>query len=503
MYQLLEPCTNVGLMDLPLTVDKDSSTPIFIQLSQCLKARILSGALKPGTLLPPTRDLANSLGLSRGTVLKAYDDLIAQGYLDATVGSGTFVSRRAQSETSARLELERMSQETQDGMINSLLSVEAKDLMAIEISHGVAGYNTELNYGAPPPDMLPLAKWKETLATQSRLQQPHHFDCTPETLGNYQLRKEIAAFLSRSKGLNCSAEQVVVFSGSQQGLNYLARILVNPGDTVVLENPGYGGARDNFSMRRANIVHVGVDANGLKVNELANIKDPVKIVYVSPSYHDPTGAIMSLDRRKALLEWASRRNAIIMEDAWDSDYSYVPPLPSLQGLDTEHRVIYLYTFWKVMFPLLTIGCAVMPPYLVPIIDRMKFITERQYPVLEHLTMADFMQSGALERHIKRTKSIYERRRKALEEALFGSFKTEVEIPRQSGGLHLCVRFTRKLDAPRIEHAAQEEGLPIRSSASYYTGTPSVNEYLIPFASLADETIMPVVTAFAERLGYRW
>lgn len=502
MYQLLEAHAILRLMDLPLTVDKDSSTPIFIQLSQSLKARILSGALKPGTLLPPTRDLANSLGLSRGTVLKAYDDLIAQGYLDATVGSGTFVSRRAQSETSARMELERMSQ-APELMTDSLLSVEARDLMALEMSHGVAGYNTELNYGAPPPDMLPLAKWKETLATQSRLQQPHHFDCTPETLGNYQLRKEIAAFLSRSKGLNCSADQVVVFSGSQQGLNYLARILVNPGDTVVLENPGYGGARDNFSMRRANIIHVGVDANGLKVGELAEIEDEVKIVYVSPSYHDPTGAIMSLDRRKALLEWASRRNVIIMEDAWDSDYSYVPPLPSLQGLDSEHRVIYLYTFWKVMFPLLTIGCAVVPPYLVPVIDRMKFITERQYPVLEHLTMADFMQSGALERHIKRTKSIYERRRKALEEALFGTFKTEVEIPRQSGGLHLCVRFTRKLDAPRIEHAAEGAGLPMRSSASYYASAPCVNEYLIPFASLEDETIMPMVTAFAQKLGYRW
>ncbi len=490
-------------MDLPVTIDKESSTPIFIQLSQCLKARILSGALKPGTLLPPTRDLAATLGLSRGTVLKAYDDLIAQGYLDATVGSGTYVSRRAQSETTARQEIERLAQNSVF-KADSLLSTEAKDLMKIQISEGVAGYNTELNYGAPPPDMLPLAKWKESLATQTRLQQPHHFDCTPETLGNYQLRKEIAAFLSRSKGLNCVAEQVVVFSGSQQGLNYLARILVNPGDTVVLEDPGYGGARDNFTMRRAKIIHVGVDNNGLKVSDLSKIEGDVKVVYVSPSYHDPTGAIMSLDRRQALLEWASRHNAVILEDAWDSDYSYIPPLPSLQGLDTEQRVIYLYTFWKVMFPLLTIGCAVVPLYLVPVIDRMKFITERQYPVLEHLTMADFIQSGALERHIKRTKSIYERRRKALEEALFGSFKTDVEIARQSGGLHLCVRFARKLDGGRIDHAAQEAGLPLRTTASYYTvPAPAVNEYLIPFASLQDETIMPMVTAFAGRLGYRW
>lgn len=489
-------------MELPVTIDKESSVPIFIQLSQCLKARILSGALKPGTLLPPTRDLASSLGLSRGTVLKAYDDLIAQGYLDATVGSGTFVSHRAQSESKARLEMERFTQNP-DIKMESLLSAEARDLLTLEVSHGVAGYNTELNYGAPPADMLPLAKWKEILATQTRLQQPHHFECTPETLGSYQLRKEIAAFLSRSKGLNCVPEQVVVFSGSQQGLSYLARLLVNPGDTVVLENPGYGGARDNFSMRRANIVTIDVDANGLKVGELSSISGDVKVVYVTPSYHDPTGAVMSLDRRKALLEWASRHNAIIMEDAWDSDYSYVPPMPSLQGMDTEHRVIYLYTFWKVMYPLLTIGCAVVPSYLIPAVDRMKFVTERQFPLLEHLTMADFIQSGSLERHIKRTKTIYERRRKALEEALFGSFKTDVEIPKQSAGLHLCVRFSSKLAAAAIESARQEAGLPMLSTAEYYNGTPAVNEFLIPFASMEEESILPPVTDFASRLGYRW
>lgn len=472
-------------MDFPIELDLQSTIPIFIQLSQSLKECIITGALKPGAPLPPSRDLAESLGISRGTVIKAYDDLIAQGYLDAITGSGTFVSKRVQVEQA----LQERLRGTPSAALESSLSKDAKRLMQLNFSHGISGYMEELNYGAPPDDMLPLAQWKECLAKQSRLQQPHHFDCTPETLGHYRLRSEIANYLGRAKGLKCEAEQVVVFNGSQQALNHIAGALIDPGETVVVENPGYGGARDNFLMRDARVVPIDVDRDGLCVDHLDVIGEPVKLVYTSPSHHDPTGAIMSLERRKQLVQWASKKNAILLEDGWDSDYVYAPPaIPSLQSLDNENRVIYLYTFWKLMYPLITIGCAVVPRSLVPVLDRVKFMSERQFPVLEHHAMADFIASGSLERHIKKTKRIYEKRRRALVESLFGAFKTDVEIPKQSASLHICVRFKQSLlDGDLLEAAAQAR-LPMVSTAPYYVERAVAGEFLIPFAGMSENEI---------------
>src|SRR5262249_54105078 len=146
--------------------------------------------------------------------------------------------------------------------------------------------------------------------------------------------------------------------------------------------------------------------------------EPVKLAYVSPSYQDPTGVAMSLERRKALLRWATRTGAVIIEDAWDSDYVYSQAaLPPLKSLDQQDRVIYLYSFWKVLYPLTTIQCAVMPPWLVPVFDRVKFLTERQFPVLEHHALAEFIREGTLERHIRKTKTTYEKRRAAVKQAL--------------------------------------------------------------------------------------
>jgi len=353
----------------------------------------------------------------------------------------------------------------------------------LDFSDGISGAMPLLNYGAPPCDLLPVAQWKEALTEQIRLQQPHHFDSTPENLGHYKLRKEIAGFLARSRGLNCQPEQVVIFPGTQQSLMYIARLLVDADDTVVVENPGYGGARDDFSLRNA------------------KVEAPVKLVYVSPSYHDPTGAIMSLERRKALLEWASAKQTILVEDGWDSDYVYVhPPLPCLQRLDTDGRVIYLYSFWKLLFPLLSVGCAIVPLSLVPLFDRVKLLNERCFPVLEHRALADFISEGKLDRHVKRTRKIYETRRKSLTESLFRAFKTKIEIHKQSGGLHLCVRFAPELIAKGLERAAASARLPIVTTANYYVDTARSGEFLIPFAELPEEEIAGKVVAFARNLS---
>ncbi len=482
-------------MDFPIVLDLKSSEPLFIQLSKALKERIVSGGLAPGVALPPSRVLAESLDVSRGTVVKAYDDLIAQGYLESLTGSSTFVSKRGQLDRETQNEAEwnrKAGAET-----NFRLSNEARKLMEMSLSEGTAGFQPELNFGAPPSDSLPLPQWKEVLTAQCRRQQPHHFDCTPETLGSYKLRVEIATHLSRSKGLNCQPDQVIVFPGPQRALANIAKILIDPGDVVVVENPGFGGGRDTFSDRGARLIPVSIDQDGISVERLEAIEEPVKLIYVSPSFHDPTGTIMSLDRRKALLEWASRRDVIIVEDGWDSDYVYTaPPIPSLQGLDREDRVIYLYSFWKVLYPLTTVGCAVVPLSLVPIFERVKFLTERQSPILEHYALADFLHTGALSRHIKKTKIQYERRRKAMIEALYRVFKTHVEIPRQSAGLHLCVRFAPALLRNGILKAAEEAGFQLVSTKAYYANGSRDDEFMTPFAGLTIEEITQRIDSLA-------
>ncbi|MDZ4833288.1 MAG: PLP-dependent aminotransferase family protein [Candidatus Melainabacteria bacterium] len=474
-------------MDFPILLDSKSAEPLFIQLSKALKERIVSGGLAPGVALPPSRVLADSLDVSRGTVVKAYDDLIAQGYLESLTGSSTFVSKRGQLDRETQSEVEWKRNVETDG--NFKLSLEARKLMEMSLSEGTAGFQPELNYGAPPAEMLPLPQWKEILTAQCRRQQPHHFDCTPETLGSYKLRVEIATHLTRSKGLNCQPEQVIVFPGPQRALANVAKILIDAGDTVAVEDPGFGGGRDTFSDRGAKLIPIPIDQDGILVERLEALNEPVKVVYVTPSCHDPTGAIMSLERRQALLEWASRRGAIIVEDGWDSDYTYsTAPIPSLQGLDRENRVIYLYSFWKVLYPLTTVGCAVVPLSLVPIFDRVKFLTERQSPILEHYALAEFLRTGALARHVKKTKVQYERRRKALVEAFYRLFKTDVEIPRQSAGLHLCIRFAPALLRAGLLKAAEEAGLKLVSTKAYYSGSGRNDEYLTPFADITAEEI---------------
>lgn len=472
-------------MDFPIVLDPSNQEALFIQLSKALKERIIAGTLPAGAQLPPTRELATSLGVARGTVVKAYEDLIAQGYLESVTGSSTFVSKRGQFERNFHSEIERRAANASGTPVR--ISSDAAKLMQMELSSGLAGNQKYLNYGAPPSEELPLNQWKDTLTKQYRQLLPHHFDAAPETLGQYKLRVEIASYLARTKGLNCQPEQVIVFQGSQQALTYIAKILIEPGDTVVVENPGYGGARDSLSDRGAKLLPIDIDVDGIKVDLFAS--QPAKLAYVTPSYHDPTGTILSLERRKQLLEWADKHNSYIVEDGWDSDFSYVnPPLPSIQGMDKNDRVLYVYSFWKLLYPLTTAGCVVVPLSLVPVFERVKFLSERQFPILEHYALAEFLRSGALALHVKKTKPHYEKRRKALTGALFSLFKTEIEVPRQSAGLHLCIRISPALMERGFVQAAQEAGLPLTSSAPYFVTRARSNEFLVPFAGHSVEEL---------------
>jgi GntR family transcriptional regulator/MocR family aminotransferase len=332
------------------------------------------------------------------------------------------------------------------------------------------------------------------------LQNPLRLDYAAHVFGHRPLREAIASYLRRSKGLECQADQIVVFADSQHAHDLIARLFLNPGDVVVMENPGYGAARKLFQCYRATVCPIPVDAEGLVTNELESVRGRCKLIYVTPSHHDPTGAAMPMVRRRALLEWANRHGAVIVEDAFDSDYRYASePMPPLMQMDASGSVLYVYSFWKILFPISTVGCLVLPPALTSVFERSKLLTQRNFPIVEHYALTDFISEGHLERHIRKTRTIYAKRRQTLIFALSRGLKTAVRFGKESAGLHALVRFNLNLDDETILRCASEAALPLASTKPYYAGRPGAGEFLLAFAALPESQCDEIVDRFVELL----
>ena len=392
-------------MDFPIVLTPNSNLPLSRQLTVELRESVLSGRLRPGQHLPSAKELAESLALSRSTVVKAYKQLHGEGILETQVGSGTYVKRNLEL---ASVTGHRRAQPPATNPPVPRVSNLSRAILDVEISQGTSGDMPELNFGCAPADLLPHRQWRELFSRHCRTLHTPKRSSDHEIFGYRPLRDALASYLRRSKAVNCTADQIVVFSGSQTAMHYIATLLVNENDLVVVENPGYAGSRNNLEARGANIVAVDVDDQGLIVDDLEKIEQPCKLACVSLSHHDPTGAILSLERRKQLLRWAEGTNAFILEDAWDSDYHYSPPaLPALQGLDTSARVLYSYSFWKLLFPIITTGVLVIPEHLIEIFTKAKLLLERQFAPIEQYALTDFINQGHLECHISRSRAIYE------------------------------------------------------------------------------------------------
>ena len=435
--------------------------------------------------------------MSRATVVKAYNALISQGYLEAITGSGTFVSKRLSIQV-----VEPVVSPPKEHELPAGLSEYAKRIREIKLIEPTLAGLPDLNFGAPPIDSLPREKWKDILIKYCRLKPRNLFDCANEVFGYRPLRSTIAAFLLRTKGVKCSTDQVILFEGSH-AFNHVVRLLIEPGDLAVVENPGYLGARDSLLSEGAKLIAAEVDSDGLMVEPLKRGGVKAKLCYVTSPHHDPTGAIISLERRLELLEWAHANNTFIVEDGFDSDYNYgVPSPPAIQGLDDSGRVLYIYSFWKVLSPLVSLGVLVVPPRLIAPFERAKFLTDRQFPTVEHYALAEMIADGHLDLHIKKTAKIYQARRQKLIYSLSQQFRNQIHIPRASGGLHTLVQFKLTRSTEEIQRAAEQAGLPLVSTAYSYLGAPKPGEYLIPFAIMQDDLIEPAVNRFAHRLiGY--
>ena len=467
-------------MQTVIQINPRSEIPVHRQIFDAWREGILTGRFSPGSRVPSTRELAAGLAVARSTVTHAYEQLIAEGYLTTARGSGTYVCSILPEQF-----MRASASKADDAAIEPPLKLSHFALrVGDDYRYDEATPAGWISFGSWSPDQesFPFSIWRRLIARHLRKPLPEHFAYTQQTQGLAALRREIAEYLSQSRAVRCTPEQVVVVNGSQQALDLCARLLLDPGDTVALEDPGYLGARRIFTAAGAQLQPIRVDAEGLICS---GIGSEAKLVYVTPSHQFPTGAAMSLARRQELIEWARRRRSTIIEDDYDSEYRYGgAPLPSLQGIATETPVIYCGTFSKILFPGLRVGYMVAPPTLVPLLRRAKWLSDRNTSMLEQAALADFLHEGHLQRHLRRMRRVYEGRYHALHDALQRYFGPRARILGDAAGMHALVQF----DDPDIAARAAARGVRLRSAADYYLHSAPPNQFILGFSTLGERAI---------------
>ena len=366
---------------------------------QALRTAIVDRTLPPGSALPSTRTLALDLALSRNTVTAAYDQLVAEGYLVSRPGARpTVVDLPTGISQAAALEAAEAHQP---------LSRRGALMASQPVHHGVPG-RMIFHPGMPDADHFPFGIWSRMLSRRANFAGDTLFG-TYDVAGHPTLRRAIATYLKAARGVRCLPEQIVVTTGAQAALDLLARLLLDPGDTVWMEEPGYYGAQSAFVAAGAKLLPLYVDSSGWSLEPPMHRK--LRLVYVTPSCHHPLGATMRMEQRLRLLEIAESRGAWIIEDDFDGEYRFQgQPVPAMHGEDRSQRVIYLGTFAKILFPALRIGFMVLPPDLVPGVTRAISITGQFAPLLLQAALADFIEGGHMARHLRRMRRIYAQRR---------------------------------------------------------------------------------------------
>ncbi len=444
----------------------------------------------PGTRLPSTYSLSEDLQISRATVVKSYDELISQGYLEGKAGGGTFVKNQIHASQFAT------AFEPSELQIPANISDFAEKIWAIESSDASTVDNEIVNFGAPAFESLPLAAWKKILIEECRNMGSKTFEWTADDFGLYSCREAISGFLNRSRGMRCYPEQVLIFANCKEALMFISRLLIQPGDLVAVENPSYASPRNFFESCKAVLKPIDIDENGLLISQIMDLKRLPKLIYTTP-VQDPTGIRMSAERKEELVSWAEKNGVMIWEEGWEGDYNYLSPSQAaMQGAGSSKNVFYGYCFWKLLYPLVTLGVLVVPPQMVSLCRKAKQFEGVQFSMLEQKALAEFIQDGYLERHISKSKLLFEKRRKYAIDSLLSLMREHIEIPRQSASLHLCVRFSEDFVSSQILIAAQQSNLPLASTEGYYLQNVRRCEFILPFSSLDENDLRQRIFNFA-------
>ncbi len=483
-------------IELPVSIDDQGGLPLHRQLYTQLRLAILEGRLVGGSRMPSTRALAAQMTLSRNTVTSAYDQLLAEGYITARMGSGTFVCAAPPDDL----------YQTPRGMRHAArTSAPPEDVVpplstwARRAIHGVVDemqppVSARLPYdfrdGRPAIDHFPTDLWRRLLGRRLRSRDLIQFGYAPSN-GVEALRVSLAEYLRRARAVRCTPEQILIVNGSQQALDLLARVCLDPGDAVMLEEPGYLGARRAFTAQGSRLLPVPVDASGLVTDDLdrAAAGASPRLLYVTPSHQFPTGAVLSLPRRLALLRWAREHGALILEDDYDSEFRYSGrPVEALQGLDTSHTVVYIGTFSKVLFPSLRMGYLVLPPSLVHAVSTAKWLSDRYTATLEQQVLADFFDEGHFERHLRAMRLIYQSRHDTFVAALQRELGDLAMPPTTGTGLHTMVTLRAALPVEELVERAAAVGVGVYPARPYYLSPSLATSLVMGFTGLDERKI---------------
>jgi GntR family transcriptional regulator / MocR family aminotransferase len=476
-------------------LDGDAAMPLHRRAYYRVREMILRGALAPGSRLPSTRSLAADIAVSRNTVEVAFSQLEAEGYITRRVGAGSFVAstlpepRRGRTEQPPRAESKgrERAKRLARAVGHEALSTRGRTM-------AVAGPNADVDADAtfgvcrPALDAFPTGLWNRVAARRGRRLGERLLDeCSPT--GLEELRRATAEYLNSARGVRCTAEQVVIVTSTQQALDLIARLLIDPHDEVWVEEPCYVGATAALRNAGARLMSVRVDDEGLDVEYGERMCPSARLAYVTPSHQFPLGVTMTLARRLALLRWAERARSWIIEDDYDSEFRYDGhPLAALQGLDESSRVLYVGTFNKVMYPALRLAYVVVPPDLAAVFGQARQWLDGHTSTVMQAVMADFMFAGHFVQHIRRMRSVYRERRDALCAAVERHSEGRIRLGPSDAGMHAVGWLPRGTDVTRLRQRAAARGLYLRDVAAYYAARPREPGLVLNFASAAPATL---------------
>ncbi|SFJ28159.1 transcriptional regulator, GntR family [Albimonas pacifica] len=454
----------------------------------------MSGALAPGDRLPSTRSLAASLGISRGTVVEAFDQLRAEGVLDAKVGAGTRVASALEDEPIASIGSASASPKIREVR----LPPSAVRLAAVSRTL-VPQPDVPFAVAVPAAGIAPDDAWRR-LGNRVRATARAAPASYADPFGTLELRAAIAEHVRRSRGVRCEAEQVIVTSGTQQGLYMAGRVLVSRGDAVWAEDPAYPGLTAVLDDLELRTHRVPVDDQGIDVARGVALAPAARAAFVTPSHQYPVGMPLSMARRQALIGWAERNQAWIVEDDYDSELRYAGhPFPALQGLSPS-RVVYLGTFSKVLFPSLRLGYVIAPEFLVDAFGGARAILDRHSPTAEQHVLAAYMREGLFESHIRRIRGLYSERREALLDALSSRLPEGCAVQPSDQGMHILIWLPTGTDDVRIAESAQAIGLTLRPISRMYCDPPGRPGLMLGFGGFPTERLRAAVDDLVPLLG---
>jgi GntR family transcriptional regulator/MocR family aminotransferase len=470
-------------------VERGDGAPLFRQIYLQVRAAILARRLRPGTKLPSSRTLADELGVARASVVQAFEQLLAEGYVVGRIGAGTFIAGDLPEPIGAT----RRRAATKPARPAAAIREPPFPQFADAI---VDGADRPFNAGRSLVDARTVEIWRRLTIQSCRAFDPIHLGYS-DARGLPVLREAVAEYLQAARAVRCEPDQILITGGTQHGIDLAMRVLLSPGDTVWVEDPGYPMTHGALAAAGLRLAPVPVDVQGLDVAAGIRAAPKARAAFVTPSHQFPLGVVLSMARRLELLAWARDTGAWIIEDDYQSEFRYGGrPLAALQGLDDAERVIYVGTLNKALFPGLRLGYLVVPRALLRAIIGARHLMDRQPSTLHQTVVAEFMRQGYFAAHIRRMRQLYRGQRDALVETLRRRAGDALDVALPDQGMHLVARLAKGLSERAIERAARERGLIVRPLSPMYREAPPRAGFLLGFTGYPKPVIVPAAARLA-------